>query len=272
MRYQYILLLAISVSAVSSCTINPANEKLPDIVVCLGDDHGVYHSTPYGSKMVQTPNMQFLADKGLKFHNAYVASPSCAPSRATLFTGLMPYNNGIVGNHEKVRKPGVKPLLPLMAAKGYEIAWYGKVGHGPGSESGKVTIIPRAAKSSRLDINDVEKWVAARPDPDKPLLLFVGSRYPHRPWPEPKEARVKADAIEVPDKTFDTPEVRSEMRRYVEAVEILDRKIGHVRKIVDKHLDPDNTLIMYSSDHGQAWPFGKWSLYEAGIRTPMLIF
>ena len=63
MRYQYILLLAISVSAVSSCTINPANEKLPDIVVCLGDDHGVYHSTPYGSKMVQTPNMQFLADK-----------------------------------------------------------------------------------------------------------------------------------------------------------------------------------------------------------------
>ena len=72
----------------------------PNIVVIIADDHGVYHSTVYGSKEQKTPHMQSLADEGMTFSRAYVASPACSPSRHALISGLMPHRNGVVGNHE----------------------------------------------------------------------------------------------------------------------------------------------------------------------------
>jgi len=276
-RYMSVAFFVLSIALIAvRCQENGTTGALPNFVMFIGDDHGVYHSNPYGAEEIQTPNMQAMADEGMQFMRAYVASPSCAPSRAALLTGLMPYRNGIVGNHERVRREGVEPLLPILANSGYEIAWYGKVGHGPGSDSGPgVTVIPYSKKAKkgynqRLDIADVEGFLKDRKDKTRPLALFVGSRYPHQPWPEPETARIQPHDIVVPPKTFDTPETRLEMTRYVEAVEILDRKIGAVRALVNTYMKPENTVMLYTSDHGQNWPFGKWSLYETGIRTPII--
>ena len=109
---------------------------LPNIVFFIADYLGVYHTSAYGAEWISTPNIKLLSEQGMKFNRAYVASPSCVPSRTALMTGLMPYKNGIVGNHEKVRKPNIKPLLQILIDVGYEIVWLGKVGHRPGSDSG----------------------------------------------------------------------------------------------------------------------------------------
>ncbi len=74
----------------------------------------------------------------------------------------------------------------------------------------------------------------------------------------------------VPPKTPDTEIARIEQARYVQAVENMDQKLGKMRALVETYLDPKNTLLVYSSDNGQSWPFGKWSLYETGIRTPLI--
>src|SRR5262245_28702285 len=66
----------------------------PNIVVFLTDDQSQLDCTPYGGHGIRTPNMQKLADGGMTFTRAYVASPSCAPSRAALLTGQMPARNG----------------------------------------------------------------------------------------------------------------------------------------------------------------------------------
>ena len=146
----------------------------PNFVMFITDDQGVYHSNPYGADWMRTPNMQSLADDGLKFTRAYVASPSCAPSRAALLTGLIPYNNGIVGNHENIKKDGVEALLPILSKQGYEIAWYGKVGHGRAwyTKEPGITMIPYSRKAEkgafqRLDITDVENFIRNREDPDR---------------------------------------------------------------------------------------------------------
>ena len=75
----------------------------PNIVVFLTDDQGWLDTTVNGSKDVRTPHMQKLADQGLTFTHAFVASPSCAPSRAALLTGLVPPRNGAEANHSKPR-------------------------------------------------------------------------------------------------------------------------------------------------------------------------
>ena len=96
-----ILSMLLVLAALSGGSLSAAEK--PDIVMFITDDHGQLDSQPYGAKVLRTPHMQRLAESGLRFTRAYVASPSCAPSRAALLTGLMPARNGAQANHEKPR-------------------------------------------------------------------------------------------------------------------------------------------------------------------------
>ncbi len=87
----------------------------PNIVVFLSDDHSLLDSTAYGSKDVKTPAMERLANAGMTFDRAFVASPSCAPSRAALLTGLMPVRNGAEANHSRPQ-PRIKKLPAYLKA------------------------------------------------------------------------------------------------------------------------------------------------------------
>lgn len=80
-----------------------ATDKRPNLVIMLSDDHSLTDSTVYGSKDVKTPNMERIARVGLTFDRAFVVSPSCAPSRAALLTGLVPARNGAEPNHSRPR-------------------------------------------------------------------------------------------------------------------------------------------------------------------------
>src|SRR5262249_10903537 len=108
--------------------LEAAESARPNIVVFLTDDHTLLDSTVYGSKEVRTPNMERLAAAGLTFDRAFVASPSCAPSRAALLTGLMPARNGAEPNHSKPRAE-LKKLPAYLKELGYEVVAFGKVSH-----------------------------------------------------------------------------------------------------------------------------------------------
>ena len=97
MRFAVWFSLALIASAFS------ATAARPNLVVFLTDDHSRADSSVYGSTDVKTPNMERLARAGLTFDRAFVASPSCAPSRAALLTGLTPAHNGAEPNHSKPR-------------------------------------------------------------------------------------------------------------------------------------------------------------------------
>src|SRR5688500_5661560 len=96
--------LLIPVALLVAATPTWANErKSPDIVVFLADDLGSADIQPYGGKDVKTPNLNRLAAAGRTFTHAFVASPSCAPSRAALLTALYPMRNGAMLNHSRPR-------------------------------------------------------------------------------------------------------------------------------------------------------------------------
>ena len=69
-------------------------EDQPNFVVYLSDDHSQFDSSLYGNDNIPTPEFEKLAADGMTFSHAFVASPSCAPSRAAMLTGLMPARNG----------------------------------------------------------------------------------------------------------------------------------------------------------------------------------
>ena len=234
----------------------------PDLVVFLSDDHGQLDSTPYGATDVRTPHLQRLADDGLVFTHAFIASPACAPSRAALLTGLMPARNGAENNHTYKRE-GITSLPDTLRALGYETAAFGKVAHGDADVARHGFDVHDRSGSAAT----VAKFLAAR-DRAKPLCLVVGTHEPHVPWPD-LDGYDPAD-VKLPPTHADTPETRNFRARYYTDVTKADTQLGEIRALTRTHLDPARTLFIYTSDHGAQWPFGKWNLYDAGIRVPFI--
>jgi arylsulfatase A-like enzyme len=240
-----------------------AAEQPPTIVVFLADDHGHLDSSPYASPDARTPHLQRLADEGLTFDHAYVASPSCAPSRAAMLTGLMPARNGAEANHT-FKQDKVASLPEVLRQLGYETAAFGKVAHG------KKDVQRHGFDHYHPDhqASTVAEFLEGRV-PKQPLCLFVGTHSPHVPWPE--NDGYDAAKVSLPATFVDTPETRRQRTMYLSGVTQADKDLGEIYALIRSRFAKERTLFVYTSDHGAQWPFGKWNLYDAGIRVPMIM-
>ncbi|MCM2374184.1 sulfatase [Rhodopirellula sp. ICT_H3.1] len=240
-------------------------QPLPDIVVYLADDLSARDLPVYGGTNIQTPAIDQLAADGMTFDRAFVASPSCAVSRAALLTGLMPARNGAEENHSYPREDVLR-LPKVLGDLGYQTAAFGKVAH------------LRSAPDYHFDVYDLKQnipdlqvtvkgFLENRTD-KRPLALFVGVSDPHVPWPS--ESTVDPDSMTMPPQLLDTPRTRVQRSRYLQEVKDLDAYLGELRELTDKHLS-DDSVFLFSSDHGAQYPFGKWTLYDEGIRVPLIV-
>ena len=252
------LLTALSAAAAQSST-------RPNIVVFISDDHSMADSQAYGSTEVRTPNMARLAAEGLKFTHAFVASPSCGPSRTALLTGLWSARNGAQPNHTP-KRPEVASLPPVLHALGYEVAAIGKVAHNVFAKDHGFDYI-EGPNQGFSETAAVAKFLATR-DASKPLCLFVGTRHPHTVWSA--ERTYDPAAVKIPATHIDTAVTREERASYLTDVTKVDTLLGEVRALA-RERSPGDTLFIYTADHGAAWPFGKWNLYDAGIRIPLIM-
>lgn len=235
----------------------------PHIVVFLTDDLGGDDTSVYGSRDARTPNIERLAAMGMTFENAFIASPACAPSRAALLTGLMPARNGAEANHT-YPSPGVPYLTTVLKEMHYEIAAFGKVSHGHARPEYGFDSYSRP----RVGLADnVAKYFEER-ESDRPLCLLVGDRRPHVPWTE--DNIYDPSEVGFPPYFIDTPETREHRAQYFSDITGLDEEFGRVMDTSRERLG-DDVIFVFSSDHGGQWPFGKWNLYDAGIRVPLVI-
>src|SRR5262249_28468342 len=116
-------------------TSSPATAARPNIVLYLSDDHGIDFVGCYGNKAVHTPNIDALARQGMKFNLMFAASPTCSPSRASMFTGVWPQRNGTMGNHTDCT-PGIRSLPSYLQALGYRVVAANKMDVRPRSVFG----------------------------------------------------------------------------------------------------------------------------------------
>ncbi|MEM7473526.1 MAG: sulfatase [Planctomycetota bacterium] len=238
----------------------------PNILVYLSDDHSQFDSSLYGNSNIPAPEFERLASDGITFTHAFVASPSCAPSRAALLTGLMPARNGAEANHT-YPKPGTHSLIQDLQSAGYEVAAFGKVAHG-GPKQVKRYGFDHIGKGKRIEQvrGEVELFLSQRKS-NKPLCLFVGTSNPHVSWTSP--STFDPTKVEFPPHHIDTPSTREHRAAYYQEIKELDAFLGDLRSLAAKELG-DNVLFIHTSDHGSQWPFGKWNLYDYGIRVPFI--
>lgn len=244
-----------------------APDLRPHLVVFLADDFSLMDSDVYGARDLRTPNMARLAAAGMTFTHAFVASPSCAPSRAALLTGLMPARNGAEPNHSKPRAE-IRKLPAFLKELGYEVAAFGKVSHYKHTADYGFDYFAFDGFHEHQAIPAALKWLHERRS-QRPLCLFVGSNWPHVPWPNPAPDSDPAK-MDLPPSQADTPETRRARTAYAAAVGRMDDQLGQVLDAVRTDLGT-NVVCVMTSDHGAQFPFGKWNCYDAGIRVPLLV-
>jgi uncharacterized sulfatase len=238
----------------------------PHIVIFLADDLGRSDLAIHGGDDVPTPNVERLAAAGMTFSSAFVASPSCAPSRAALLTGLYPMQSGAMLNHSRPRST-VRLWPAYFQEIGYEVVAFGKVAHYAQVQEYGFDHASHFNYHQDDCIEAAANWLSARKS-GTPLCLMVGTNWPHVPWP--KETKADFARISVPPILLDTPATRLAQARYLAAVANFDRDLGMTYDAVRAHLGED-VLFVFTSDHGAQFPFGKWNCYDAGVRAPLIV-
>jgi arylsulfatase A-like enzyme len=187
---------------IASAADAPAKGR-PNILFIMSDDHAAHAMSCYGSVVNRTPNLDRIANEGVRFDNCFVTNSICTPSRATIITGKYSHMNGVpVFN----RFDGTQPTVAkYLQAAGYYTGMYGKwhLGSDP-SGFDKWAVLPGQGvyfdpeflePTGRRKINGYVSdvitdlaidFLKQRPK-DKPFFLMYHHKAPHRPWePAPK--------------------------------------------------------------------------------------
>jgi len=267
---------------------NPARSpwgKKPNIVMYLSDDHGIDFLGCYGNKDIQTPNIDALAKAGALFSNMFAASPTCAPSRSVLWTGLYPARNGCMGNHT-VCRDDITALPTYLGRLGYRVVLANKQHAKPKAVFRFEYLnasLPRNPDNHRkyrgegLNIKAVDEFLAGhskeRPHRkascgETPLCLILADNNPHVTW-EPNKT-YDPSKLRLPPFIIDTKLTRKAMANYYQDITTMDKRIGEVRGMLKKYGFGDNTLFIYTTDQGPEWPHSKWTVYDTGIHVPFI--
>lgn len=186
-----------------SCRTTPIDEKpkRPNIIFIMSDDHAYQAISAYDNKLINTPNIDRIANMGMLFTNACVTNSICAPSRATILTGKHSHLNGKTDNHFPFDTSNVT-FPQLMQEAGYQTAMFGKLhfGNNPkGFDQFKIlpgqgvyynpTFITKNEGIYEVEgyvtdiITDMTlDWLQNERKEDEPFLLMYLHKAPHREW------------------------------------------------------------------------------------------
>jgi arylsulfatase A-like enzyme len=192
-------------------------KKRPNIVVIISDDHAYQAIGAYGSKLMQTPNIDRIAKEGVLFNRGYVTNSICGPSRAVFLTGKYSHKNGFKDNENSRFDGSQDSFVKQLRNSGYQTAWIGKW-HLETQPQGFDfwQILPNQGQYYNPDFNmmdgskkqkegyvsdvieDVsENWLDNR-DPDKPFCLVIGHKATHRTWIPDTQDMGKFDKVTFP--------------------------------------------------------------------------
>ncbi len=227
----------------------------------------------YGSTEVSTPNIDRLAAEGARFTNAYVTCPVCSPSRSALITGMHQTSIGAHA-HRSHRGDGYTLPAPARLITEYfrEAGYYTVNDHGSGLGGRNKTDFNFQHKRA-FDGSDWRDRAAGQP-----FYAQVNIFEPHRggptePWDFAAGIEAPTDPAQVtPPAYYPQDEIaRKDWAGYLDAVRMLDEKVGRVLDRLEEDGVADRTVVVFFGDHGRPMPRDKQFLYDGGIRVPLVI-
>lgn len=233
----------------------------PNILFLFSDDHSVPDLGTYGNEAVRTPNLDQLAEEGMQFDRAYVPTPQCSPCRASVLTGRVPHDVHASRLHADVPEHETN-LVRLLNENGYYTGAYRKV------HQATIQNDFHFYGEEGVALSD---FFEQRPD-DQPFFLWFGSHDPHREYgPGAIDNPHDPAQVQVPEFLPDTEQVRQDLAYYYDEIARFDRECGELLALLEDHGVAENTMVVMTGDNGMPFPRAKGTLYEPGLRVPLLV-
>jgi len=245
----------------------------PNILMVISHDQGRRLGC-YGAP-VRTPNLDKAAADGVVFTNYFCTAAQCSPSRGSIITGRFPHNNGLMGlaHIGWEFNPGEKTLPMYLNEAGYithlfglqhESADLARLGY-------QHLHLHEGSGAARAAAQDVMAFLhQAATEQSQPFFAMVGTVEPHRPYQRPgypadDPAQVQPLAY-LPDK----PGVREDIAGLNGLIAVVDEAVGEILAALEQTGLAENTLFMFTTDHGIAMPRAKGTCYDPGIETALI--
>lgn len=282
----------------SAPAVEPAIEAAnvrPNIILITAEDLSPRLGA-YGDGLARTPNIDGLAKEGIRFTNVFTASPVCAPSRSALITGVHPQTLGTMhmrtssfgenmdhgAPYEAVPPAQVKAFPELLRAAGYYTVNRAKTDYQFGEPftiwdahsekadwSGRASGQPFFAMINYFETHESRTW---------PL----DTRGSHPAIPKMLESNRQLDAaklfpltdpalVDVPPYYPDTAKVRANLARHYDNIRVMDQKVGALLDQLRRAGRFEDSIIIYTTDHGDGLPRSKRALYDTGLRVPLIV-
>lgn len=254
------LLTVLAIVATANCCA--ANS--PNIVFIIADDCTFRDIGCYGGQ-AHTPHIDALAKQGMRMTRCFQAAPMCSPTRHNIYTGLYPVKSGAYPNHT-FAKDGTKSIVHYLKPLGYRVHLSGKTHINP------KTVFPfEYSGKKNPDMAALDRLMSECKGNDQPFCLFACSNEPHTPWDKGYPSRYDPAALKLPPYIIDTPFVRRQFTKYLAEITYFDEQVGDILAMLDKHKLAADTLVMVVSEQGNSLPFAKWTCYEAGLGSIMVV-
>lgn len=264
-----LLILALNICSFY-CIGQTINQSNPNIIIFIADDVSAEDLGVYGNQVVQTPNIDMLANNGIVFKNAILTTSSCSPSRISILTGRYPHNTGAAELHTQP-EIAFESIASKLKAKGYYTGQAGKWHMGKLLKEGFDQIY---AKRHEIGEGGEAKWIPSlrERNMDKPFFFWFASIDAHRDWDVNEfTGSHNPEDIEVPPTLVDNDSTRLDLSRYYDEIKRLDFSIGQVIDELKRQKVYENTVILVMSDNGRPFPGDKTRVYDSGIKTPLII-
>lgn len=299
-KYHLLTATIVLAAFISSCSEKTKTEATamtteadsrPNIILFVADDHGLDALGAYGNPVIKTPNLDKLAAEGAKFTNAYCTSASCAASRSVILTGKYGHATGSYGHvhdyHHFSTYDTITSLPVRLEQEGYLTARIGKYHLAP-EDVYKFTDVLKANGRSTYEMAEKCKDVIQA---EKPFFLYFCTDDPHRAkstdpddWRAPNSFGNRPEGypgietitydpkdVLVPDFLPDSQETREEIAQYYQSISRIDQGFGKLMQMLKESGKSDNTVVIYISDNGMAFPGAKTNLYEPGMKLPCIV-
>jgi arylsulfatase A-like enzyme len=232
----------------------------------------------YGYEPI-TPNMDRIGSDGIRFDHMYTVAPQCSPSRASLFTGKYPQNHGLMEltHRRELMECDPSVALPqLMQDAGYETHLFGfHHERDDPKEMGyqfihSATQFPEQTRDYAPAVTDLFETFLEE-QKESSFFTCLGFHETHLPYERPGYPHSDPEDITLPAWLEDTEKNRHDYAHFEGTLRVADQQIGRITSLLEKHHLTEDTLLIYTTDHGIDFPQAKQTLKDAGLETGLLL-
>ena len=256
----------------------PAPAVRPNILWISNEDMSP-HIGAYGDALARTPVLDRLARESIRFTHAFTTAPVCAPSRAAIITGM--HQSAIGAQHMRTTEDRVPELPgPYLAVPPFYVKAFPEYLRAAGyytSNRAKTDYQFGEPFTIWDEVGPDAHW-RNRTDRSQPffsvfnlMVTHESQIFPSSPARKGKALITDLERVIVPPYYPDTPLVRQELARMYDNIADMDTQVGELLKQLEADGLADNTVVFYWADHGDGVPRSKRSLYDSGLRVPLMI-